>query len=106
MSKRILRGFSERLMTIIKGKDIRVKEIAKRCGVPDKELAYWLRGFSEPDLYSIVELSKVLNISTDQLLTGKQPIEDVQAYIRQAGQELADIGNKAVEILDRLKGLS
>ena len=45
-------------------------ELGKKLGVTDKSVSKWERGVNVPDISIIVPLCNILNISTDELLSG------------------------------------
>lgn len=50
-------------------------ELARRCGLGERQYAYYINGQREPNLRTLVKIARVLNTSADQLLglTDPQP---------------------------------
>ncbi|MGN0546900.1 MAG: helix-turn-helix domain-containing protein [Acutalibacteraceae bacterium] len=46
------------------------KELADKLGITDKAISKWERGISFPDISMLIPISKVLEISLYDLLTG------------------------------------
>jgi len=50
-------------------------ELARRCGLGERQYAYYISGQREPNLRTLVKIARVLNTSSDHLLglTDSQP---------------------------------
>ena len=53
-----------------KKQGISQKELADKLGITDKAISKWERGISFPDISMLIPISKVLEISLYDLLTG------------------------------------
>lgn len=51
------------------------KELADKLGITDKAISKWERGISFPDISMLIPISKVLDISLYDLLTGGEDNE-------------------------------
>lgn len=92
--KRICKGFSSRLAGLIVQSGMKKNVIGARCGVTGAAVTKWCGGFSEPDLWRVVVLAKLFNVSTDWLLVGGSiehthgRIDDVIARLTRIEKEL------------------
>ena len=51
------------------------KELAEKLSITDKAISKWERGISFPDISMLIPISKVLNISLYDLLSGGEDDE-------------------------------
>jgi transcriptional regulator with XRE-family HTH domain len=53
-------------------------ELARRCGLGERQYAYYISGQREPNLVTLVKIARVLNTSVDHLLglTEPQPMTE------------------------------
>jgi len=65
--------FAQILTNIMKEKNISAYKIAKDTGLSDSLIGYWKNGLKKPNFDNILLLSNYLKVSTDYLLTGKEP---------------------------------
>lgn len=49
-------------------REVKQKELAKILGVQDNTVSYWCSGSRTPNTHQIIQIAKVLNVSTDFLL--------------------------------------
>jgi len=76
----------QRINTALAARDIKQKELAKQIGVKDNVVSYWCSGTRIPNTTQIVQIAKVLNVSTDYLFglsdvaTNDKDIKDVCEY--------------------------
>ena len=63
-----------------KEKGITQKELGEKLNVSDKTISRWERGDRIPDSYAIKEISKLLNISCDELLGIKRHEKSKKMY--------------------------
>ena len=54
-----------------KEKNLTQKELAKKLGVSDKAISKWERGICCPDISLLKDLSSILDISINELLSGE-----------------------------------
>lgn len=60
--------FSKRLIRLRKQNGYSQEELGNQIGVTRQTISNWELGISTPDLSKIVELAKIFNVSTDELL--------------------------------------
>lgn len=60
--------FKERLKELRKYKGLTQKQLSKEICVSEDSIYNWESGRSEPSLVDLINLSKVLNVTTDYLL--------------------------------------
>ena len=58
----------QRINTALAARDIKQKELAKQIGVKDNVVSYWCSGTRLPNTTQIVQIAKILNVSSDYLL--------------------------------------
>ena len=85
-----------------KDKNLTQKELAKELGVSDKAISKWERGICCPDISLLKELSSILGVSVNELLSG----EDIEKLEKEKTDDvLVDSVNKyaSIEKIKRLK---
>lgn len=74
LSIRLIHGkeikLKETISTLRKKIGFTQKELAEKMNVSDKTISKWENGITEPDNKALVDLSKIFNISVDELLLG------------------------------------
>ena len=60
--------FSEKLITLRKGRDLTQEQLAEQLKVSRQSISKWESGQVIPEVEKIVELSKVFNVTLDYLL--------------------------------------
>lgn len=75
MKERTLKGFGKRLAEIRQGRGMTQTELGKAVGVSKRVIAYYEQDDSQPPGAMLVELARVLRVTTDQLLGVKAPKE-------------------------------
>ena len=63
--------FSENLKSLRKEYRIDQAELASELKVSPKTISHWETGYTEPSVEQLVSLSKVFNVSLDELILGK-----------------------------------
>ena len=63
---------NERMFEIMKQKNIKNKELAECLGVNQTVISAWKKRGNSPPAENIVQICKLLNISYEYLLTGKE----------------------------------
>lgn len=58
------------LKEILKNKKMTIKEISKKLNIPYQTFSNYVRNIREPDLETLIKISKFLNVSTDEILLG------------------------------------
>lgn len=66
--KQYYRDFSSRLRTQIADKGYRPYKFSEECNIPNSSMASYLKGECLPDIFAILKMAKVLQISVDALL--------------------------------------
>lgn len=61
-------NFAENLKKYRCKNNLTQAELASKMGVSRATLSYYERGTSEPDLYNLISLSQIFNLSIDQLI--------------------------------------
>lgn len=64
--------FGERIKECLKEKNITQKAFARALNVQPSTLCEWLSDHNEPPMQSIVDIAKLLDVSTDYLLGLKE----------------------------------
>lgn len=72
-------GFGNYLCALREGQGLSQRELAEKLGVSDKAVSKWENGRSKPQNKTLLALSKLFGISTDELLTGGRRKEDVSS---------------------------
>ena len=60
-----------------KGKDMTQKQIAELMNISDKTISKWERGLGCPDISLLPELSQILGVSIEQILSGEINLNDL-----------------------------
>lgn len=88
-----------------KAQDMTQKNLAEKLEVTDKAVSKWERGISCPDVSLLIPLSKILGVTTSELLNGEKnegsPIEEIKEDIVE--EALLYSGRNAVLKTDRIK---
>ena len=63
--------FYENLKALHKENKIDQTKLAKELKVSPKTISHWETGYTEPSIAQLVSLSKIFNVSLDELITGK-----------------------------------
>lgn len=63
--------FCEILKLLRKENKINQTKLAKELKVSPKTISHWETGYTEPSIAQLVSLSKIFNVSLDELITGK-----------------------------------
>lgn len=61
-------GFAKRLRERAEKLGISNAEVARRCGLGERQYAYYTAGTREPNLQALVKIARVLKTSSDELL--------------------------------------
>lgn len=85
-----LRELGQRIVTLREKRNWSQVELAQRITVPRTRLSKWERGENSPPLDSVIELSKALGVTTDELSTGlSQSAGEVPALSPEQQAEVA-----------------
>lgn len=81
-----------------KEKKLTQKELAEQLGVTDKAVSKWERGLSCPDISLLSKLSRLLGITTSELLNGEkaEPSAPEVDTIVETTLQYADTATKSV----------
>lgn len=60
--------FSERLVALMREKDINQKELAKKAGITESAMSYYVKGDRVPRSDILTRITKALETTTDYLL--------------------------------------
>lgn len=63
--------FSENLKSLRKEYKIDQNKLASELKVSPKTISHWETGYTEPSIAQLISLSKIFNVSLDELITGK-----------------------------------
>jgi transcriptional regulator with XRE-family HTH domain len=66
-------GFARRLRERAEELGISNAEVARRCGLGERQYAYYTAGTREPNLQALVKIARVLRTSSDELLGMSDP---------------------------------
>lgn len=83
-----------------KSKKLTQSELSNKLGVSDRAVSKWERGINMPDASIMLELSKILGITVNELLTGE--IIDDKDYMKKAEEKLLELQEKNTEYTKRL----
>jgi transcriptional regulator with XRE-family HTH domain len=75
VKERTLEGFGQRLASIRKGRGLTQTQLGKAVGVSQRVIAYYESDGAQPPGPLLVEFSRVLRVSADELL-GIKPFKD------------------------------
>lgn len=59
--------FCKNLTKLRKERKLTQKELADKLKVSDKTVNHWEKNYSEPDIQSIMEIKKILDVTYDEL---------------------------------------
>ena len=93
------------LKELRKSANLTQKELAKKLGYEQTIVSMWEKGTREPNIETLIDLSKIFNCSIDEMLgiklihEQKEPeiIEPVLQYKTEAHKECADLINQLTE---------
>ena len=72
MRRYIVDGLSKRLRQAVADSFLSIESISNKTGISRSCLWYYLTNEKNPSVYSLAQLAKVLNVSTDWLLGLKE----------------------------------
>lgn len=76
--------FGQFITQLRKEKEMTQKQLAEQLFISDKTVSKWERGFSLPDVSLLLPLSKILNVSTTELLSGTRFEENENISLKQS----------------------
>ncbi len=62
-------SFSENLKSLRKTHDLDQKKLADSISVSPKTISHWETGYTEPSISQLITLSKLFNITIDELVS-------------------------------------
>jgi transcriptional regulator with XRE-family HTH domain len=94
LMKRTLEGFGPRLAELRKARGLTQEELGQRVGVSQRMMAYYEQEDAQPPGALLVELARILEVSTDELL-GVEPLKESvsarQARIRKRLRQVEEL---------------
>lgn len=87
----------KRIAALRHEKQMKQDELAEKLGISSQAISKWENDQSCPDISSLPLLSKILGVSTDELLTGKR--EEAQAVRMLPENERKDIKDMLLRIV-------
>lgn len=78
-----------------KRKNLTQEELAEKLGISDRAVSKWERGLNLPDASLMLELSNILGITVNELLSGKIIKDD--EYMEKAEEKLLEMAKKEEE---------
>ncbi len=86
----------KRISTLRKQKDLRQDDIAQLLDVSPQAVSKWENDQTCPDIGLLPKLAKILGVTTDELLSGKQELQEVKLV---PPEERKDIQNMLLRIM-------
>ena len=83
-----------------KKKNLTQERLAEQLGISDRAVSKWERGLNLPDASLMLELSKIFDISVNELLNGE--IIEKNSYMEKAEEKLLELQEKNNEYAKRL----
>lgn len=80
--------FSEKLQLLRKGKGMTQEELAEKLGVSRQAVAKWESAMVYPDIYNLIQISNLMNVSVDYLVKDQECEASVSAGERTDLDEL------------------
>ena len=77
--------FSEKLQLLRKNKGLTQEELAEKTGVSRQAVAKWEAGQVYPDIFNLIQISNLLNVSVDYL------VKDQDCAVRPAAKQDSDM---------------
>ena len=77
--------FSEKLQLLRKNKGLTQEELAEKTGVSRQAVAKWEAGQVYPDIFNLIQISNLLNVSVDYL------VKDQDCTVRPAAKQDSDL---------------
>lgn len=77
--------FSEKLQILRKNKGLTQEELAEKLGVSRQAVAKWESGLGFPDIFNLIQISNMMNVSVDYL------VKDQECAVNISPQQRTDI---------------
>lgn len=68
----------KRIASLRKEKNLKQEDLAQMLNISPQAISKWENDLTCPDISILPELSKILNVSIDELLIGKKELNDVK----------------------------
>ena len=81
----------KRIATLRKQKDLRQDDIAQLLDVSPQAVSKWENDQTCPDIGILPKLSKILGVTTDELLSGKQELQEVKLLPPEERKDIKDM---------------
>ena len=95
---------SERIFKILKDKNMSQNAFAKQAGLASSTISDWKTKKTNPSADKIMDICMVLEVTPEQLLTGKGIDEDfVECKSKKAGLEISKVDIRIIEDIHSMK---
>ena len=81
----------KRISTLRKQKDLRQDDIAQLLDVSPQAVSKWENDQTCPDIGLLPKLAKILGVTTDELLSGKQELQEVKLLPPEERKDIQDM---------------
>ena len=81
----------KRIATLRKQKDLRQDDIAQLLDVSPQAVSKWENDQTCPDIGLLPKLAKILGVTTDELLSGKQELQEVKLVPPEERKDIQDM---------------
>lgn len=81
----------KRIATLRKEKNLKQEDLAQMLNISPQAISKWENDLTSPDISILPELSKILNISIDELLIGKKQTEEIRVIPEEQRKSLKDV---------------
>ena len=81
----------KRISTLRKQKDLRQDDIAQLLDVSPQAVSKWENDQTCPDIGLLPKLSKILGVTTDELLSGKRELQEVKLVPPEERKDIQDM---------------
>ncbi len=83
--------FKDNLSKLRKQNGMSQEDLAEKLGISRQAISKWESGYSYPDLETVIKLSEIFNVSTDELLKDSKEEKNEQASPRITYKKIAYI---------------
>ena len=74
--------FFEQVYRLRKESNLTQEDLAEKCEVSRQAVAKWESGESVPDIYKLIQIAKIFDISLDELVRGEKQQENQKEIAR------------------------
>ncbi len=85
---------ANRLYGLRKNSNLSQEELAEKIGVSRQAVSKWERAEASPDTDNLILLSKLYNVSLDELLSTEEPVEVKTDRANETAKDNANDGNR------------